>query len=112
MDGFQARNERILGVGICGSEDDVDVYHRHNEYVRRIVPSERLLEFDPKDGWEPLCRFLDIAVPTDEAGKKLPYPHENDTEKIRRGINIFIVMGCASWIVLVGLIMLSVRLVW
>ena len=23
---------------------------------------ERLLEFHPRDGWEPLCRFLDVPV--------------------------------------------------
>ncbi len=27
----------------------------------------------PGDGWEPLCRFLDVPVPDE------PFPHRNDT---------------------------------
>lgn len=36
---------------------------RFNEEVQQTVPSERLLVWSVSDGWEPLCRFLDIAVP-------------------------------------------------
>lgn len=34
------------------------IYKEHYELVRRICPKERLLEFDMKDGWGPLCAFL------------------------------------------------------
>ena len=27
------------------------------------VPAERLLVWDPKEGWEPLCEFLEVPVP-------------------------------------------------
>jgi hypothetical protein len=27
------------------------------------VPKEKLLEFEPKDGWKPLCKFLGKDVP-------------------------------------------------
>jgi hypothetical protein len=46
---------------------------RHNEEVRRSVPSERLLVWSPADGWEPLCEFLGLPVP------QTPLPHVNDT---------------------------------
>ncbi|KAJ7183637.1 P-loop containing nucleoside triphosphate hydrolase protein [Mycena filopes] len=35
----------------------------HYEYVRSLVPSERLLEFDVKQGWGPLCSFLGKDIP-------------------------------------------------
>ncbi|THV45303.1 hypothetical protein BGAL_0505g00070 [Botrytis galanthina] len=40
----------------------------HNEKIRRLAGG-RLLEFSPKDGWEPLCNFLGKPVPNE------PYPH-------------------------------------
>ena len=52
-------------------------YERHNEAVRRAVPSERLLEWRPGDGWEPLCAALGVPVPRE------PFPHENTTAAFR-----------------------------
>ena len=38
-------------------------YERHNEAVRRAIPPERLLEWQPADGWGPICAALDLPVP-------------------------------------------------
>ncbi|KAJ7144473.1 P-loop containing nucleoside triphosphate hydrolase protein, partial [Mycena epipterygia] len=38
----------------------------HNEKVRRLTPRDRLLEFEVKDGWIPLCNFLGKEVPAVE----------------------------------------------
>jgi hypothetical protein len=57
------------------------VFNRHNEEVQATVPPEKLLVFHPKDGWEPLCRFLDVPVP-----EGVPFPHVNDREEFRRRI--------------------------
>jgi hypothetical protein len=46
----------------------------HTEAVRASFPPERLLIWQPGDGWEPLCRFLDVEVPD------APLPHVNDRE--------------------------------
>lgn len=35
----------------------------HNQYIKNVVPKEKLLVFHPKDGWEPLCKFLGKPVP-------------------------------------------------
>ena len=102
MSRLDARNRRVHGVGLYGSDDDVEIYHRHNEHVRRVVPSSRLLEFDPKEGWEPLCQFLDVPIPTDDAGNKLEYPHVNDTETISKGLTYFMITGCFFWVVLIA----------
>jgi len=43
----------------------------HNDAVRTVIPSERLLEYRAGDGWEPLCHALNLPVPD------IPYPHTN-----------------------------------
>ncbi len=39
-----------------------------------MVPADRLLVWSPKEGWEPLCAFLELPVPD------APFPHVNDSE--------------------------------
>ena len=41
------------------------VFTRHIEAVQATIRPERLLVFDVKEGWEPLCAFLDVPVPED-----------------------------------------------
>jgi hypothetical protein len=38
-------------------------YERHNAAVRQGVPPHRLVEWRTGDGWEPLCRALQVPVP-------------------------------------------------
>jgi hypothetical protein len=59
----------------------VAVFHQHNEQVRRLVPPERLLVYEVKEGWGPLCAFLGVPVP---GGK--PFPHVNDAAEFRSRI--------------------------
>lgn len=40
-----------------------DAYRHYYRDIREMVPKERLLEFQLKDGWEPLCKFLGKPVP-------------------------------------------------
>lgn len=53
----------------------MDVFTRHNEAVIAEVPKEKLLVFEAKDGWAPLCKFLDMPVPDED------YPRVNTTEE-------------------------------
>ena len=53
-------------------------FNEHNQAVIDEVPPERLLVFEAKDGWEPLCNFLEVPVPED------PYPRMNTTEEFKR----------------------------
>ena len=50
--------------------------HRIAE-VKRFVPAERLLIFDVREGWAPLCDFLGVEQPTE------PFPHYNKREQFR-----------------------------
>ena len=51
--------------------------------VRVFVPPEQLLIFDVKEGWAPLCHFLELPVPD------IPFPNINDANEIRLCCIIF-----------------------
>jgi hypothetical protein len=56
-------------------------YANHYANVRSKVPKDRLLEFESKDGWEPLCKFLGKPVPNE------PYPKVNDGQWLVKAHN-------------------------
>ena len=70
--------ERVFAGRVGERAHAVGVYERHNADVRASVPAHRLLVFDVAEGWQPLCAFLDVAVPDE------PFPHVNDTAEFRR----------------------------
>ena len=51
-------------------------FHRHNVDVLKAIPKDRLLVFEAKQGWAPLCAFLGVPVPS------TPYPHVNSREEM------------------------------
>jgi hypothetical protein len=53
---------------------------RWNETVKRTVPADRLLVWNPCEGWEPLCAFLEVEVPAE------PLPRLNNTTSFKEGI--------------------------
>jgi hypothetical protein len=53
-------------------------YEKHYEHVRLLVPKDRLLEYYVKDGWEPLCKFLNVDHP------EIAFPRGNTTETLNR----------------------------
>ena len=71
-------------------EHALQVYRDHNAHVSATVQASRLLVFEAKDGWEPLCRFLDVPVPEQD------YPHLNDTAQIQRMIRRVRILGWVS----------------
>ncbi len=52
----------------------IGVYNAHVERVKATIPKSRLLVFEAKQGWRPLCEFLGVDVPAE------PYPRVNTTE--------------------------------
>lgn len=54
------------------------IFNAWNEEVQRTVPPDRLLVFEVKDGWEPLCRFLGVPVPS------TPFPHANKGDSFEK----------------------------
>ncbi|KZT50496.1 hypothetical protein CALCODRAFT_184342 [Calocera cornea HHB12733] len=77
--------------GNSGRRVGIQNYTRHEAYIRRIVPDDQLLVFNVKEGWEPLCAFLDVPVPD------VPFPRTNDTKEMRRNIRNAMLLGRAAW---------------
>ncbi|MFG1640138.1 sulfotransferase family protein [Amycolatopsis sp. NPDC049252] len=56
-----------------GRDAAVAWFTRHNAEVRAAVPAEKLLVYEVREGWEPLCGFLGADVPPE------PFPRVNDS---------------------------------
>ena len=85
------RRAMALGAGVASSffksfmgplvahTDDrnylTEYFRRHTEEVKAAIPPAQLLVYDVRQGWEPLCAFLGIAVP------KESLPSENNREE-------------------------------
>lgn len=52
----------------------IAVHQAHIDEVKRTIEPSRLLVFEVKQGWEPLCRFLNVPVPA------TPFPRVNERE--------------------------------
>jgi hypothetical protein len=73
--------EGTFGGRFADREHALRVFAGHARDVEATVPADRLLVFDVKQGWEPLCEFLGVPVPEGE-----PFPHVNDAESFRTRI--------------------------
>ena len=84
--GYMALEIMNAFLGLGGDEYD-NVKQKYDDYfdrIRQSVPKERLLEFKLKEGFEPLCEFLDCGVPMEtdaQTGKERvkSFPHINET---------------------------------
>lgn len=50
-------------------------FEAHTEAVKAAIPADQLLVFEVKQGWAPLCAFLDVPVP------EQAYPRTNNREE-------------------------------
>lgn len=78
------------------------VFHAHNQQVKETIPADRLLVFEVKEGWQPLCTFLDVPVPDQ------PFPHVNDTAEMKRRI---LIVKCLRYLPLLAAISVLVLVV-
>jgi len=57
------------GLDVEGLEK---AFAAHVDAVKTAIPPKQLLVFQAKDGWQPLCDFLDVPLPDE------PFPRTND----------------------------------
>ena len=60
----------------------IDIYESHNEDVKSKVEPDNLLVYEVKEGWQPLCDFLQVPVPDG------PMPHLNDAASFRAMVGL------------------------
>lgn len=56
----------LFGGRIHDRDTLVRVFNEHNAAVKAAFGPDRLLVFEAKDGWAPLCKFLGVPVPDEE----------------------------------------------
>ena len=87
-----------------GEDVSVKFYTNWVENVKENVPSDKLLVFDVKEGWKPLCKFLDVPVPG------APFPWDNDTASMKKR---FRNMKIAAYVTVVGIpVGIAMALYW
>ena len=72
----------IFGDEPIGKAQAVRAFEDHNMEVQAAVPADRLLVFNVKEGWGPLCSFLGSEVPS------CAFPHVNDKETFVKRIRV------------------------
>ena len=55
----------------------IDIFKKHIEEVKQNIPAEKLLVYQVKEGWQPLCDFLNVPVPDIE------FPHLNERKEFK-----------------------------
>lgn len=88
-----AQWERLYGETIPTRH----TYDRHIAWLKMVVPEDRLVFFEVKDGWGPLCRALGRDVPQDR-----PFPHINDSDAIDEISRMHVRRGLARWAVILA----------
>jgi hypothetical protein len=64
--------------------------------VKRVTPPNRLHFFNVAEGWEPLCKILNVPVPDE------PFPRVNDKDQVQKDIQSFIIKGVIGWLQIFG----------
>ena len=72
-----------LGGDLNDKDAIIGAYLAHNEAVKSAFGPERVLEFEAKQGWAPLCEFLGVTVPDE------PYPNVNSSEEFEAVWELF-----------------------
>ena len=90
-----------------GQTDAVSFYQSWMNEVKSHVPPERLLVFSAKEGWGPLCQFLDLPVP------EIAFPNVNDGEDIKKRIrqmkHIALLINVTSLTAMVGVLAITLK---
>jgi hypothetical protein len=93
--GFSEMVRKVISRDMFGGdyskENVIKCYNEYIESVKRDCPKDKLLVFRATDGWEPLCKFLELPVPEGE------YPNTNSSaefEHAKRALNT------AGWLIM------------
>ena len=81
---------RALNIG---EEAAVEFFKSHRAEVCSHVPASQLLVFDVQEGWEPLCKFLNVPIPDG------PFPNINNSNEVRL---VFNTIKTVAWVAIFG----------
>jgi hypothetical protein len=99
-EGFAKQWKHLYGDGPVTET----TYERHIEYLKRVVPKEKLFFFDVREGWGPLCKILGVEVPDVE------FPRINDGEAIQRTAEGILRKGLMRWAGFVAVVVVAISI--
>ncbi|KAF2171525.1 hypothetical protein M409DRAFT_63761 [Zasmidium cellare ATCC 36951] len=71
-------------------------WERHVSWLQESVPKDRLVFYDVRDGWQPLCDVLGVPVPRDTE-----FPRMNDSDAMSKFAAKQIANGVLRWLIVV-----------
>jgi len=83
-----------------------EYYEKHNQMMMSMFSKEKLLIHNPKEGWKPLCEFLDVPIPN------VPYPRRNEGAGLTRGLRKMMWLGFGTWTVIIAVSAMTVFTFW
>ena len=76
---FEIVWDRIFDGRLDDKDHAIGIFNAHNKAVQEMCPADKLLVFEARDGWAPLCEFLGVDLP------EADYPRSNSTEEFNAG---------------------------
>ena len=70
--------QKVFNGRFSNRKQAIAIFNDYIAAVQRTVPTEQLLVFNVEEGWEPLCRFLQVPVPN------TPFPRVNGRKAMQR----------------------------
>ena len=74
---YQIALQRIFGGRFLDKSHALAVYDQHLARVQSVIAPDRLLCYNVRDGWGPLCDFLQVGCPD------IPFPSGNSKAEFR-----------------------------
>ena len=71
-------------------------YHEWVDEVKRCVPPHKLLVYKVEHGWDPLCEFLDLPIPSSKS--LVPFPRCNVKNDIEFAILKMQLISCCEFL--------------
>ncbi|TLS27199.1 hypothetical protein PpBr36_04469 [Pyricularia pennisetigena] len=83
--------KRLMALRLGYDDYRVESIRDHENTLKKVIPPEKLFFYRVSDGWEPLCKILNLPVPD------VPFPHNNNTTDAQGTVNEILVMGLLAW---------------
>lgn len=64
---------------------------RFNDEVQETIPADRLLVWSVSEGWDQLCKFLEVPIPD------TPFPHLNDSKEFAERVIDGALIALQEW---------------
>jgi len=83
-----------METAFLSDENAIEFFTAHTEEVKSMVPQDNLLVFNVKEGWGPLCEFLQLPEPD------IPFPRVNDRSQILYLVKVGVALSWFLFLVL------------